>query len=138
MSNLLIHVKEKIPTTPRNGILTGTLGRYHQTGQEGPWSLELVDVDPSLLENGIDICEEAFWWARPSLNIPAWTRIQIQGDEVQLLGPDLENILNLLRSKFLAPDDATACGLAYSLLLADVFRRIHPQRCQAREYVDGG
>ncbi|WEW55390.1 hypothetical protein PRK78_000820 [Emydomyces testavorans] len=84
--------------------------RYIKTGQEVALKLEYVQIDPSLLENEIEIYEELSGG-------PGIPRVYWHGEECEfrvmvfeLLGPNLENLFNYCGWKF---------SLKTVLLLAD-------------------
>ncbi len=85
---------------PRKKRLTRTAGHDLQTGQEVALKLEHVRIDRSYLENEIEIYEEL-------AGGPGIPRVYWHGHECEyrvmafeLLGPNLENLLNYCSRKF--------------------------------------
>ena len=103
-----------------DGILIRVLGRHLQTGKEVALKLERVDISPSLLENEVEIYEKLS--GGPGIPRMYWHghECEFRVMAFQLLGPNLENLLNYCGRKF---------SLKTVLLLADQmipsFRHIH-------------
>ncbi|KAF1993985.1 kinase-like protein [Amniculicola lignicola CBS 123094] len=123
MSNLVIRIKEKYQLERRLGA--GSFGEVYQgrdlqTGQEVALKLEHVNIDRSLLENENDIYEKLS--GGPGIPQVYWYghECEFRVMAFQLLGPNLENLLNYCSRKF---------SLKTVLLLADQlipsFRHIH-------------